>query len=299
MMRWALVVALGVDCIASFGCTTLSLERHTLDQGVSAGDIRYQEILDNLAMVARDHSALPAYSTMYAGTVSVSDSGSLTSTTAWQRLLGKGAQNGFASQGLNPQLSRTVLQNWSLDPILGPERLEAIRAMLRWSIYGRETLTAREIGLLASPDQDPSPGRHFGVLDQMEKLPVGSVRCGCLADVPACAVHKSHSGAKWVWVLPEDEGALSRLLLAVENVARVNSNSLVLFAIPTNPGAFTFTTNSQTAPAGEPAFSVTATVAVSPGLHLAPDGHYFPWRLDNTGSDAALRSQVNAAGIAP
>jgi hypothetical protein len=296
MNKWFLFIAI---VAAVPGCTMLSLERHTLHQSNSAGDIRYSELMDNLAMVARDRTALPAYSTIFYGTISVSDSGQIGSTTTWQHVVGSGAQNGFGMQGLNPQLSRTVLQNWSLDPILGPERIEAIRALLRWSVYGRETLTAYEMSLLASPDQDPSPGRHFGVLDQMARLPSNWVQCGRWADKPACVAYEAHSGDTWVWVLPEHREALSQLLLAVQSIARVNGNSLVLFAIPTTPSAFSFATVQKTLPADEPAFSVTATVAVNPGLKLVPDGHYFPWRVDNIGSDSALRSQVSAAGLAP
>jgi hypothetical protein len=267
MNRWNFLI---IMIATTPGCTMLSLERHTLHQSTSAGDIRYQELMGNLAMVARDRSALPAYSTIFYGTISVGDSGQIGSTTTWQHVIGAGAQNGFSSEALNPQLSRTVLQNWSLDPILGPERIEAIRALLRWSIYGRETLTANELSLLASPDQNPSPGRHFGVLQQLEQLPPHWVHCGRFADKPHCTAYEAHSGDTWVWVLPEDSEALSHLLLAVQNIARVNGNSLVLFAIPTTPSSFSFPTLAKTVPADKPAFSVTATVAVSPGLKLVP-----------------------------
>src|ERR1700722_321278 len=88
---------------ACAGCTSIALERHTLSQAASPTDIRYQEVMDNLAMVARDPYALPAYSSIFAGTAQIADTAQLVSTTT----IGPGA----AAQALNPQYTRAVTGN--------------------------------------------------------------------------------------------------------------------------------------------------------------------------------------------
>ena len=206
MKLCSLVVVCAVACT---GCTTLSLERQTLAQAASSGALRYQEVLNNLAMIANDPSALPAYSSIFAGTASVTDMGQFTSTTVWQHLKDVAVQNGFGSEAINPQISRAVLENWSLDPIVVPEKLEAMRAACQWMIYGPEMLSSLDHSLLASPDVDPSPGRHFGVEKQLAQLPPGWLGCGKRKDVPRGACYRAHCGHTWVWVMPEGTEALA------------------------------------------------------------------------------------------
>jgi hypothetical protein len=296
MKPWILVLA---SALAVSGCTTLSLERHTLAQGVSAGELRYQEVVDNLALIANDPSTLPVYSSIYYGTIAVTDQGQIGAQTTWQHVKGVGSQNGFASQTVNPQLSRTVLQNWSLDPILVPEKLEAIRSAAQWAVYGPERVSPEGMSLLASPDEDPAPGRHFGVRDRLARLEPGWVHYGRLTDVPLHAAYKGHCRGTWVWIMPEGLDALAEFALVVQNIARVSSNSLTLFHIPPSASAFSFATIPWVRCEDGHPYGVTATVSIRPGFLLSPDVPYYPWRVDNVGSDAALRSQVNAAGITP
>ena len=112
------------------GCTSLAVKRHALNQQATSTDIRYQEALDNLALVAHDPAALPAYSSIFTGLAQITDSGQLVSTTT----LGPGV----AGEVLTPQLSRIELGNWALDPINAPEKLEAIRGACQWVIYGAQ-----------------------------------------------------------------------------------------------------------------------------------------------------------------
>jgi hypothetical protein len=127
----------------------VSLNRHTLGQAESATDLRYRENLANLALIANNPSALPAYTSIYSGTASVQDQGQFGSTTTWPR--------GFNSEALNPQLNRQILQNWALDPIIHPEKLEAMRAACRWVIGGPEQLDEEAMSLLIRPEDAP-PG---------------------------------------------------------------------------------------------------------------------------------------------
>jgi hypothetical protein len=285
-----------VCAAASTGCTTLAVERHALSQAATPTDIRYQEVLDNLAMVARDPSALPAYSSIFAGTAQVTDTSQFASTTA----VGPGASS---AQVVNPQFTRAVLGNWTLDPINAPEKLEAIRAACRWVIYDREFALRDAPGLLASPAQAPWPGRHFGVADRLDRLPKGWVHVGPRSQVPATARYRGHCGETWVWVMPADTKPLADFNLVLQEIARIDINSLTIQYLRPAPSDFTFPTAPPphtpctTSPFSDWPPAVIAEVSVDPCGKLMPDIPYYRWRTENVGSDASLRSQINAAGF--
>jgi hypothetical protein len=289
MSRWLVVLAsvMGVS-----GCTTFSLTQHTLAQVGTAADLRYHEVLDNLAMVAADPSALPVYSSIYAGSASVTDNAQVMSTTIWQHVVGA---SGFASEAANPQATRTVLENWTLDPIAVPEKLEALRCSCRWVLFGPDHACDDSPGILDTPEQSPTPGRHFGVSDRLAALPAGWLHVGRLTDVPLGASYKAHAGGTWVWVMPDGLGALSDFSLVFQDIARVNSNSPTLFVPRPLPSVFTIQTGFTRSPEGKDV-PVLATVSVDPLLNLVPDTPYFRYRLDTVGSNAFLRSQISATG---
>ncbi len=183
---------------ACTGCTMTSLERHSVAQTSSAIDLRYREIMDNLAMIADDPATLPSYASIFAGTIAVTDEEQLISTTMWQHVTGAVVQNGFASEAANPMVSRTINQNWVLDPIVIPEKLEAMRAACQWAIAGPQYVTPDSMSLLISPTKaSPGPNRHFDVLDKLERLPDGWLGKGGLTEVPLCAALQ---GSLWVYL---------------------------------------------------------------------------------------------------
>jgi hypothetical protein len=131
MNRWILG---GLAIIASSGCIATSLERHTLRQSESLSDLRTQEVMNNLALVANNPYALPSYSSIYAGTSDITDLASVTSTTvpAVRTLAG----TTFGTQLLDIPFSRAIQQNWTLDPSIAPEKIRALRCACRWAVYG-------------------------------------------------------------------------------------------------------------------------------------------------------------------
>ena len=281
--------------LACAGCMTQALERHTLAQEASPTEIRYREVLDNLAMVAHDPAALPAYSSIFAGTAQITDTAQLVSTTT-------GGAAGAGAQVISPQYTRAALGNWTLDPINSPEKLEAIRCACRWVIYGSEFACHDCVGLLATPEQAPYPGRHFGVADRLAKLPPRWLHVGQLRDVPMKTRQKAHHGDTWVWVMPDETQALADFTLIVQDIARVDSNSpTLLFILPT-PSDFAFPTAPVPVPCASGPYkdtkaAITAAVKVDPCGNLMPDNPYYRWRTENLGSDSNLRSQINAAGL--
>jgi hypothetical protein len=281
------IIALAVAASTCTGCTMMSLERHTVGQIDSAIDLRYHEILDNLAMIADDPSTIPNYCSIFCGTPSVQDTGQVVSTTT--------LPSSVRSQVLNPSFSRQVSQNWTLDPIMVPEKLEAIRACCQWAIGGREHVYEGSISLLIRPeDAPPGSERHFGVLEQLEALPAGWLGTGSRTSVPNCARYKAHCRDTWVWVTPEGMKGLTDFTLIIQNIARVQINSPTLFHFPPYYTPISFLTSDPESGGG---IKVGAQVVVDQTGKLQTNFPYVPLRFETSGVDSALRSAISAAGI--
>jgi hypothetical protein len=298
-------VMLLIAALTCSGCTSLALQRQSNSQAATATDLRYQEVLDNLAMIAEDPYALPAYSSIFAGTAEITDTASITSTTTLGPTM--------PAQSIASPFTRVVLGNWTLDPINAPEKLEAIRCACRWVIYGRESACNDCVGLLETPENAPCPGRHFGVADRLERLPRGWLCVGHLHDVPIKCCYKAHCGDKWVWVMPDNVQSLADFNLILQDIARVDINSPTLQYIRPVPSDFLFPTLDRDKPekdrlpcnqrgcrddtGDKVRASVIAEVSVDPCYWLMPDVPYYRWRTENVGSDPNLRSLINAAGL--
>lgn len=289
MKFWVLAA---VICGCS-GCTTMSLKRRTVSQMDSAVDLRYRQVMDNLALVANDPSALPSYASVYSGTIFVQDQAQFVSTNIFP-FTGTRAAN--PSIGANPSLNRQVAQNWALDPITSPEKLEAIRAACQWAIGGPEHVHPGSMSLLIRPDEAPvGPDRHFGVRERLAQLPQGWLGVGCHKDVPACARYKSHSsGNTWVWVTPEGMKGFTEFALIIQDIARVSINSQTLFHTPPAFTPIVF----EAADDLEGRLRTRIQAYVNHGGQLVTDVPYTRLRLDTLGSDNSnLRSAIGAAGI--
>jgi hypothetical protein len=198
----------------------------------------------------------------------------------------------------NPSVNRQISQNWLLDPIVAPEKLEAIRAACQWAIGGPDHVYPGSRSLLIRPDQaPPGPERHFGIAERLAHLPPGWLCGGRLQDVPPCACYKAHHGNTWVWVTPPGMKGLVEFTLIIQDIARVSINSATLLHLPSSYTPILFKTAETTNDPGNIQFTVQ--VVVDQSGHLRTESPYYPLRVDNLGTDSAnLRSIIGAAGIA-
>jgi hypothetical protein len=288
-MPWIMRVGLLALAIgASAGCTMTSLKRHTVAQTDSAMDVRYREVMDNLALIANNPSALPSYASIYSGSAAVQDTGQLMSTTTLPYYT-------VGSEVLNPSLTRQITENWVLDPLLDPERMEAIRAACQWALFGPGGVHKDSISLLIRPEEAPhGPDRHFGVADQLAQLPAGWVSVGKLKDVPACALYKAHCGHAWVWVTPDGMKGLSDFTLILQHLSRVPINAGGLFNLPPVYTPIVVAT-ADSDPANR--FQTTVQAVVDQSGRLVTDVPYFKVRIDDTRADSNLISILSSSGI--
>jgi hypothetical protein len=273
----------------------MSLERHTVSQSGSAIDLRYREVMENLAQVSADRSTLPNFTTIFSGTAFVTDQGQLTAATTWP--FSSTVKGGVGSFVGTPYLSRQVAENWELDPVLNPEQLEGMRAALQWAVGGGpQVLTPASYDLLINSSlAQPGPGRHFKVVDKLAHMPAGWLGMGKRTDMPRGACYSAHCGEHWVWVNPDGMQGLTILTLVIEDIARAPINSPTLFNLPTSPTPIVLKTLESKNANEKMGVSVQLVVDQNGRLYTDP---FYPVRLNNNGSDPALRSIINAASVA-
>jgi hypothetical protein len=316
-MRLVLVVFL-LALVASTGCTSVALERATLAHAQSSTDLRYKEAIENLAMIASNPALLPAYSTIHAGTTDVSDTIRGSSTSTWARVAAKPFRfaTHFATQNADFTGSRAVKSNWTLDPVIVPEKLRAMRAACRWVAFGPESV-GPEIQLLKSYQppkftEKPAPdcfrymeilpgcdkGYYFGVADRLACLPQGWLhQVDRRIDVPHDACYWAGCGGKFVWVGEEGMAALSEFVLILQQIARAD------FGTAYFPPPVTRTIQIPFGIAALGGATATATLYVDEQGWLTPGANMaavpIKARRDNVGLSAELRSVINASAKGP
>jgi hypothetical protein len=315
-MRWALFISI---LVVAPGCTSVALKRATLSHARSSTDLRYREVIENLAMSAANPDILPAYSSIYAGTTDVNDSIKATSTSVWARTLLQHPlrfTEFFSTETADFIGSRAVKSNWTLDPTVVPEKLRAMQAACQWVTIGPENVGPNVRYLMAyrpaaykddpkggpnrSPDFDPSSwpsenGYYFDVIDRLAELPQGWLhreqrRC----DIPRDACYSAGSGDTFVWVGPEGMAALSEFVLILQKIARVQLPTAYYPRTQTRMiqknfgfhegaddfiAAVTFYLDEK---------GILTTAANTPAIPVKK-------RIDNVGTNSDLKSVINAS----
>ncbi len=187
------------------GCTHLALERKTLNQVSTVSDIRYKEVLDNLAATVSNPANLPYFSLITGGGTEVVDTGTANPTTAFDR-------TGFTSQMLSLTGTRTVQDNWTVDPIKDPDRLAAIRCVLQ-IVTGAGDAVCPDCAKLLT---------DYKVAGELDKMPVGWFHVGHKHDVPKDAYYWACCHGTYVWVTRDGLEGLTRLTLIIMDVATVD-----------------------------------------------------------------------------
>lgn len=211
--------------MASAGCVTTSLERHTVNQSVSAATYRYEAALNCLAMVAADHGTLPSYALLSGGTVAVTNTGMASTTTTWG-----GAPVAFANQALSFTGTHAPQGSWNVSPVADFTQLEAMRCACCWVLDGQDPATLETMPILADPEsidalaENSTPGYHphFGVQDRLKALPTGWLHVGRKCEAPREARYKARYKDTCVWVMPDGMEGLSGFTLVLQDIATLN-----------------------------------------------------------------------------
>lgn len=127
--RWS-VLLLAPLVAGATGCTHNQLRRSAVGQVGTVADIYQQQVLNNLARFAHDPNALPDFGVPTSGLATVADNATLGHTYGWTNTM-------LQSVGLTLGGGRNITQNWSLEPVRDPRKLELMRCAYRRAVgYG-------------------------------------------------------------------------------------------------------------------------------------------------------------------
>jgi hypothetical protein len=213
-MKRASLLILGA-AFSLCGCTTASLKHYTLAQNSTSGDVRDHAVLNCLATVAANPESLPSYSIYSNGVTSVTDSLTLGHTLTWAP--GKATLEALALTG-----SRSPKGQWTIDPAVEYERLEALHAACSWVLFGQQSAEALYNQILGDPTVLLDNKPHFNVEKRLEKIEPGWLCVGGPRDVPPCTRYVGNCGNTWVWVVPGRTEAFAAFTLALQDIATLD-----------------------------------------------------------------------------
>jgi hypothetical protein len=191
------------------GCTHISLERNTLKQVSTVTDLRYREVLTNVAAMCKDPSYLPAFAMITGGGTQIGDS--LSSNPGGT--LNIPTTSGSVSIGVTA--GRNVQENWTTDPIKDPDALEAMRCALQVACGQCSEVSESCAELLAT----------YKVDKKLEKVQPQWFHVGCKRDVPRAACYVGQYCDTYVWVTAEGVDSLATVALILLDIATYQATS--------------------------------------------------------------------------
>jgi hypothetical protein len=113
------------------GCTADKLKVSTISQGRTLTEIQYAQVLNNVAMFCSNPDTTPAFLNMTDGSCQIADLGSVYYLGDWHRA--------FSS---HPDIlgSRTVVQQWGMNPVTDDNELQLLQLAFRRAVGIDESL---------------------------------------------------------------------------------------------------------------------------------------------------------------
>ena len=213
----SLLVALALPVLA--GCQThVNLRDNSVRTSATLADLNYQQVLDNIAQFTANPAAMPSLAVFNAGTVTVADQKTLNINATGAPTISNVQQAGsglpILSLLINPSVSRTLTENWSMNPVTDIDNLRRIRCAL-------QLLVLRGRGTTDCDDCSDQLRRFYrGEIDRSECLiPFGWYCTGRKKDVPRDAAYVAHYRDVYVWVMPQGLEGLTRFTMTVIDLA--------------------------------------------------------------------------------
>lgn len=234
------------------GCTHLQLQKDSIHEAATVGDLQVQEVMDNLAMFVYDFNSTPFFSYPVAGTAIVTDQGNASIVGGFGRPITSGASFVTATKPpftftppffgeflfnaltLNGGAQRSCQDAFTLTPINDPRKLELMRCAYQTALSN--------CGFGPVPRSCPDCQARFnkfytgdpnGKISQKTDGTITSeclkgecwLHVGCKKDVPkkCCGVYVGHYCNTYVWVCPDGRDELTKLTLAILDYAVNNS----------------------------------------------------------------------------
>ena len=123
---------------AGTGCTSTRLRDGIVSQSSTLTDLQYRQVLDNLARLHVDPSAIPSHVNLSDGSAQIADLGSASLLLDWHSAI-----------TTHPNLlgSRTVVEQWSMTPVTDESTIKLLRIAYRRALGSNESLQTADMDL--------------------------------------------------------------------------------------------------------------------------------------------------------
>jgi hypothetical protein len=181
-------------------------------------DLNYQQVLNNVAQFTANPATMPSLAVFNAGTVTVADQKTANVNATGAPTVNHAQQSGsglpILSILLNPSVSRTLTENWSMAPVTDIDNLRRIRCAMQLLVLGgRETTDCNDC-------RRQLERFYLGEMDRMGCLiPMGWYCVGRKHDVPKEACYVAHYDDIYVWVMPQQLEGLTLFTMTVIDLA--------------------------------------------------------------------------------
>jgi hypothetical protein len=195
------------------GCTSIALERYAVNQTATLTDLRFQQIMNNLAATAANSGVLPSYAPIGEGAAALQDTFVLDPKSLWQRMTFKG----FDSETVTLTGERQPQPYWTLDPSSEAQQLEVMHYAFLWALSESAPPPCSDAEKLL---------KLFQVYDALSRLPRGWLHCSECKDHSARVLYRGRSGSTKLWVAEDGMEGLSAFTLIIQDIATVDMKSL-------------------------------------------------------------------------
>ncbi len=220
---------LSIMLLLASGCMHQQLQFIAGRTANTLPDLQYQQVMDNLAMIAANPGFLPYLAVAGQGSIQVTDSGT---SSLSLNLAPKTLTSGIFGLGA----SRNITGTWSLGTITSPEKIRGMQTAYQQAVRG-------------SARGDPA---------------YVWLKIGCTKDVHKRASYVGHHGQVFVWVMPDGIAGLSDLTLAIMDIA----TRLDMVPHPAAPSRGTLRDNAVPESVPRRNFQVSPSGPVfTPGVH--------------------------------
>ena len=196
---------------AMTGCQSIQLENHTVRQSRTLTDLQYKLVLDNLAMVQTNPGAMPFFSAVGAGLTSIQQSATASFTPGVDLLLTPHkVYRYFADKfGYNIGGTQTNNEQWNTAAVLNPDELALMRCVYQ-----------RTLGYTGQKCEANIQSFFAGKPELVDAMQTGWLCVGQDGEKPPKnAAYVGFYRHQYVWVLPDAVDPLTRLTLAILDVA--------------------------------------------------------------------------------
>jgi hypothetical protein len=240
--RRGIVAVVPVILIILNGCQARQLENHALRQASTLSDLQYRQVMNNLAAMASNSSALPYFSAAQAGHTTIVVNPSVNNVVSWDLITAAGAlfnKTLFDKGSVTAAYSQQNNETWDTSSSLDPLQLYMMQGLYRRAL-GLPVPEAQQLVLdtFFSPVEPKKatygPAAHpkysgvyaAAMQSLYHNINPSSFGVGKKCDVPRNACYVGHHSGCYVWVLPGHMEDLTNLTIAIIDVGTIDTGTL-------------------------------------------------------------------------